>query len=182
MKAIETRYKGYRFRSRLEARWAYFMDLAGIEWEYEKEGYHLGDAGLYLPDFFCSSEEQSGIAGSGVWYEIKGSTPSHEELQKLQMLAVATNCHARMFIGAPGDTLRIAHADRQSRTGFPKVVTAQEYCDPFHITNSWTYGLSMAFHDVDSFSNSGLPWIEALIHMRSARFEHGESPKVIRYA
>lgn len=30
MKAIETRYKGYRFRSRLEARWAVFFDALGL--------------------------------------------------------------------------------------------------------------------------------------------------------
>jgi hypothetical protein len=52
MKAIETVYKGYKFRSRLEARWAVFFDALGVEWEYEKEGYDLGDDGLYLPDFY----------------------------------------------------------------------------------------------------------------------------------
>jgi nucleoside 2-deoxyribosyltransferase len=51
IKAIETRYKGYRFRSRLEARWAVFFDALGLEWEYEPEGFDLGDAGWYLPDF-----------------------------------------------------------------------------------------------------------------------------------
>ena len=30
-KAIETLYKGYRFRSRLEARWAVFFDASKIE-------------------------------------------------------------------------------------------------------------------------------------------------------
>lgn len=57
LKAIETRYKGYRFRSRLEARWAVFFDALGIEWEYEKEGYDLGDAGWYLPDFWLPEYE-----------------------------------------------------------------------------------------------------------------------------
>lgn len=37
IKPIETVYKGYRFRSRLEARWAVFFDAQGIEWEYEPE-------------------------------------------------------------------------------------------------------------------------------------------------
>ena len=32
MKAIETEYNGYRFRSRLEARWAVFFDALGIEY------------------------------------------------------------------------------------------------------------------------------------------------------
>lgn len=63
LKAIETRYKGYRFRSRLEARWAVFFDALGIEWEYEKEGYDLGEAGWYLPDFW--------LPQTNTWVEIK---------------------------------------------------------------------------------------------------------------
>ena len=51
LKAIETEYKGYRFRSRLEARWAVFFDACGVKWEYEPEGYDLGDGTYYLPDF-----------------------------------------------------------------------------------------------------------------------------------
>lgn len=52
LKAIETRYKGYRFRSRLEARWAVFFDTLGIRWEYEPEGYQLANGTYYLPDFW----------------------------------------------------------------------------------------------------------------------------------
>ena len=32
IKAIPTEYKGYRFRSRLEARWAVFFDACGADW------------------------------------------------------------------------------------------------------------------------------------------------------
>ena len=46
IKAIETRYKGYLFRSRLEATWAAFFDLCGWPWEYEP--FELGG---WLPDF-----------------------------------------------------------------------------------------------------------------------------------
>ena len=62
VKPIETVYKGYRFRSRLEARWAVFFEVAGEEWEYEPEGYDLPD-GRYLPDFH--------LARRGVYVEIK---------------------------------------------------------------------------------------------------------------
>jgi hypothetical protein len=41
MKPISTSYKGYRFRSRLEARWAIFFEEMGAEWVYEKEGFDL---------------------------------------------------------------------------------------------------------------------------------------------
>ena len=51
LKAIQTEYKGYLFRSRLEARWAVFFDAFGVKWEYEPEGYDLGDGIMYLPDF-----------------------------------------------------------------------------------------------------------------------------------
>lgn len=52
MKAIETYYNGYRFRSRLEARWAVFFDAAEIKYEYEPEGFELDSGALYLPDFY----------------------------------------------------------------------------------------------------------------------------------
>ena len=52
IKAIETEYNGYKFRSRLEARWAVFFDSVGIKWEYESEGYILPDGTKYLPDFY----------------------------------------------------------------------------------------------------------------------------------
>jgi len=61
IKAIETRYKGYRFRSRTEARWAVFFDSMGLKWEYEPQGFVLPSGG-YLPDFR--------VGGLG-WFEIK---------------------------------------------------------------------------------------------------------------
>lgn len=51
IKPIETVYKGCRFRSRLEARWAVFFDALGVEWEYEPEGFELPSGRRYLPDF-----------------------------------------------------------------------------------------------------------------------------------
>ena len=57
IKAIETVYNGYRFRSRLEARWAVFFDAAGIEYEYEPDGFEFYNCETdttdrYLPDFY----------------------------------------------------------------------------------------------------------------------------------
>lgn len=51
MQAIETYYNGYKFRSRLEARWAVFFDALGVEYEYEPEGFTLNSGRKYLPDF-----------------------------------------------------------------------------------------------------------------------------------
>lgn len=51
IKPIETRYNGYRFRSRLEARWAVFFDTLGVDYEYEPEGFELPNGEKYLPDF-----------------------------------------------------------------------------------------------------------------------------------
>lgn len=52
IKALETRYNGYRFRSRLEARWAVFFDEMGWSYEYEPEGFELDRGIKYLPDFY----------------------------------------------------------------------------------------------------------------------------------
>ena len=52
IKPIETVYNGYRFRSRLEARWAVFFDVGRIKYVYEPEGFNLPDGLKYLPDFY----------------------------------------------------------------------------------------------------------------------------------
>jgi hypothetical protein len=62
IKAIDTLYNGYKFRSRLEARWAVFFDHLSVKYEYEKEGYDL-DGEWYLPDFW--------IPDWKCWIEIK---------------------------------------------------------------------------------------------------------------
>ena len=67
IKAIQTQFKGYHFRSRLEARWAVFFDALGLEWEYEPEGFDLGGGVYYLPDFKVTNTD-----GCYVWYEVKG--------------------------------------------------------------------------------------------------------------
>lgn len=86
IKAIETHYKGYRFRSRLEARWAVFFDALGIRWTYESEGYERDWNGplRYLPDFVI----QVGSGGvDRVFVEVKGNknelAEKHSEMQDM---------------------------------------------------------------------------------------------------
>lgn len=64
--AIPTEYNGYLFRSRLEARWAVFFDALGIRYEYEPEGFDLGDGVWYLPDFYLPN------INGGTYVEVKG--------------------------------------------------------------------------------------------------------------
>ena len=66
IQAIQTTYQGYKFRSRLEARWAVFFDALGLKWEYEPEGFQLPGGLQYLPDFRVTSP-----TGLVQWYEIK---------------------------------------------------------------------------------------------------------------
>lgn len=75
IKPIETVYNGYRFRSRLEARWAVFFDAACIKYEYESEGFELSDGTRYLPDFYLPDYD---------WYvEVKPPRPgAGEELER----------------------------------------------------------------------------------------------------
>lgn len=81
IKPIETIYKGYRFRSRLEARWAVFFDALDILYEYEKEGYELGEAGWYLPDFWLPQFK--------TWIEIKPNVaPGEETLEQIERASV----------------------------------------------------------------------------------------------
>lgn len=64
---IETEWRGCRFRSRLEARWAVFFEEAGIAWQYEPEGFETDQCTpvRYLPDFLLPETK--------TWVEVKGS-------------------------------------------------------------------------------------------------------------
>lgn len=95
IKPIETRYNGYRFRSRLEARWAVFFDTLGIKYEYEKEGYDLGKAGYYLPDFWLPQVH--------MWAEVKPVELTEEEHEKCDALVILSECPCLMLIGMPED-------------------------------------------------------------------------------
>lgn len=92
IKAIETKYKGHRFRSRLEARWAVFFDYLDEPWEYEKEGYEL-PSGLYLPDFWMPRME--------CWIEIKGQLPTVLERKICEELAIGLDNVVIIASGIP---------------------------------------------------------------------------------
>lgn len=92
LQAIDTVYRGYKFRSRLEARWAVFFDTLGVDYDYEPEGFNLGgEAGYYLPDFWLPRLQ--------LWIEIKPSNPSHEEMVKAQRLAEQSGYHVAILHG-----------------------------------------------------------------------------------
>ena len=89
MKPIQTQYRGYLFRSRLEARWAVFFDACGVKWEYEPEGYRLENGICYLPDFLLYDVQLGGYGfGSDIsdirslYVEVKGQM-SQAESEKI---------------------------------------------------------------------------------------------------
>jgi hypothetical protein len=92
MKAIETNYKGYRFRSRLEARWAVYLDSLGLQWEYELQGFDL-EGTRYLPDFWLPQVR--------MWAEVKPEEFSAEEYRKLGLLAKHSGHKCIMLVGVP---------------------------------------------------------------------------------
>lgn len=88
--ALETSYAGCRFRSRLEARWAVFMDRLRVEWMYEPQGY-LIDGKPYLPDFYLPKLD--------TFLEIKGKKPKATEEQDCYGLAKQLNCRVVIAYG-----------------------------------------------------------------------------------
>lgn len=84
---IQTDFNGYRFRSRLEARWGVFFETLGLQWEYEPEGFELEGGVYYLPDFRVTSPQ-----GFITWYEVKA--PSHGDASKLPLLQKQLNASA----------------------------------------------------------------------------------------
>ena len=83
---IETYYNGCHFRSRLEARWAVYFDLCGIDWEYETEGYEItlenGHTVKYLPDFVLHNIIiNTEYIIPNLYVEVKGLMTEYDELK-----------------------------------------------------------------------------------------------------
>lgn len=172
IKAIETRYKGHRFRSRLEARWAVFFDVAGIKWIYEQQGFEI-DGRTYLPDFY--------LPDFG-YFEVKGG----HEYDKGFMQKFANQVGEPLFMAF--DEVPVPESGSGYLKGFvPNSYLADENlmwwgfddmflecqgCGKITIQNS-VYD-TIKGNCCDGFREISLE--HALLKAREARFEHGEQP------
>jgi hypothetical protein len=99
IKAIETKYDGYRFRSRVEARWAVFFKAFGATYQYELEGFKLRNGEWYLPDFFVTgfAEEKRGF-----YFEVKPFVkPEQVWLDRLEYLSEMVDDTVFLLCGPP---------------------------------------------------------------------------------
>lgn len=164
IKAIETHYKGYRFRSRLEARWAVLFSSIGIPWKYEPEGYDLNGI-RYLPDFFLSS--------TPLWVEIKGVEPTANEREKASRLVESTGTSMFLVQGTPGEEMLYV-----IRPFFVLPAYKNTHKPPYpinwfipdrrsEILTCWAEAFGCLTADIPLAYNAA----------RAARFEHGETPR-----
>lgn len=196
-KPIETIYNGYRFRSRLEARWAVFFDALGIEYEYEPEGFELSFSDderiMYLPDFYLP---ESGLYAEVKGVKTRGQIPKEDAEKMSWMIDFDGPCaNGIVMLGNIPDPH--SHMDwaiwRHDRKG---IVWGYEMNDiP---TGGWDTFMQVGelesapyyFSDTDdlmltsSFGPDRYPYekeevteiTKALTKARQARFEHGETP------
>lgn len=176
IKAIETTYKGYRFRSRLEARWAVFFDALGYSWEYEPEGFDI-DGLWYLPDFRIQGIDTNPDKYC-FWFEVKPSIDAVDQqgLEKLTAFSQALDGAQELILldGLP------------DIKGYAGLSSGMDFLLWSHRKRPWwicedledeiDYSLSQGYH-YESLK-AGRP-IDALKRAcnaaKSARFEHGES-------
>jgi hypothetical protein len=160
--AIETRYAGCRFRSRLEARWAVALDHMNIQWEFEPQGFDL-PSGRYLPDFRITTARP----GVPVFYiEVKGGMPDTREFT----VASEINLYVAPLVIFSGDI------PRRRGAGTAWLMTSPQQGEAI-----WTMSdpeqamLTVVCPDETTRPTTmGAVYDDALTAARSARFEHGE--------
>lgn len=92
---IVTKYNNYKFRSRLEARWAVVFDALNILYEYEIEGFEMPSGTKYLPDFLFQE--------LGVFVEIKPFEDiPYAEFIKIADFATHSEKPLLLIVGSPG--------------------------------------------------------------------------------
>lgn len=169
LKAIETTYRDFRFRSRLEARWAVFLDALKVVWTYEAEGYDLGRVGRYLPDFW--------LPAIGCWLEIKGGQPNPGEIRKAVELAREAGRPVVIFHGEMDPAMVGGLAsDRFYPGGY--IWAGCGVCGWVDIIDlSARRSIFCPECKLPRLFRATTPALRtAYIAARSARFEHGEKP------
>ena len=194
IKPIETHYKGYKFRSRLEAKWAVFFDACGIEWDYEPEGYNLGDGIYYLPDFVLHNVKAKGFSGD-LYVEVKGHMTEEDEVKiekfyevfsdnnelpvsKKPLLVVGNIPYGKDKIELFNSVGDIKKQQIGCSLYFSYVPIMGLYLDAiFSIDNNNKPRLTFFTYDENYWKINEEATIKAYQKAREARFEHGESPE-----
>lgn len=185
IEAIETFYNGYRFRSRLEARWAVFFDALGIRYIYEPEGYGLPNGMAYLPDFYLPDLK--------IWVEVKGvNTQVDSEKVYNFDRANRNNDNFRDIIvvgDIPDETDDVVswvyNTYKQQEKffngfpDFPYLPCVCPTCGKFGFEFDGR-GARICRHDDNDKGYTADNWkIKIAYRMaRQARFEHGETPQI----
>jgi len=184
IKAIETRYKGYRFRSRLEARWAVFFNACNYNWEYEPEGFELGGGVYYLPDFKIHGKDENGDFNI-FWIEVKPDNAMLSETETTKMAAFESLVRETEICKGYGDFIKLVgtpadklyDGTRQFRGDDPKEQWAME---PFYrgrpsFWEDWKDCQDMV-QSLKRWNKKESNVVNPVNAARSARFEHGETP------
>lgn len=175
---IQTRYKGYHFRSRTEARWAVFFDALELPWEYEPEGFALTN-GWYLPDFRVYYPDGP---VDGVWFECKGDLRSVSESEWCRLIEFESAKEIYVLDGAPDLKMYQSPSMICSKDDVlvrPYTVQPEALIPKRSGAALWSYKGRIWYDPHESFFDEGYDMGErevaaAVFAARSARFEHGE--------
>jgi hypothetical protein len=170
-KVIETKYNGYNFRSRTEARWAVFFDALEVDYQYEPNGFKLPNGEYYLPDFYLPE------FGGGGYFEVKPLVENERQwMEKLEMLSDLTK--QKVFIlNGPPDFRYYGTYDRQNNWWYSVIFCGGDgnyfnksgyYVDPDDTigTKSEDFGITFS----DPYSVYWRNYVNAVNKSRSERF------------
>lgn len=101
IEARPTTYRGIPMRSRLEARFAAFLDDMGYVWEYEPRAF-ASQAGQYLPDFWVSGTDGRGTRFSGWCVEVRPTIEKALEVLPRMQIVWDSNPEVRLVAIVPG--------------------------------------------------------------------------------
>ena len=175
-RAIDTAYKGYLFRSRLEARWAVYLDAVGIRWDYEPQGFDL-EGTPYLPDFWLPD---AGVWTKGMWAEVKPVEFDNEELRKAILLSKHTCCPVLKLIGIPEVQAYESLEWFACQEDFGSWLDWAILLPGIGYYSSNRHVLSKSGVHIGTVSDkSNHPDVDAAVTAaRSARFEFGQTPRI----
>lgn len=199
MNNIPTMYRGYKMRSRTEARWAVAFDAAGLKWSYEAEGKDL-DGEWYLPDFRLDLPKTGTplpfANDMPLWVEVKPRGLDEKDARKIKAFAknhlllvlgdipenypeymvyqnprpCGVSFHSFMYINGTASGALFTMSSSGGVWLIPN-------CGRYGFLGNWKKKPELALHPMDVWDGGKL-MRRMFAAARSAQFEHGATPEV----
>jgi hypothetical protein len=168
---VDTFYRTIRFRSRLEARWAVFLDDMEIDFAYELDPVKLGTR-FYLPDFYLPHLD--------IFAEVKPTICDSADLDRIYAFAKTGMRGGILLLSGSPTFTPYPFYYNSIVDSTPELIITNALLDVFYkrrwYSTEHRLYLDCRYEDFRCEDQFTERYVEAVEYANGARFDRGQSP------